>query len=104
MSALATTASRTPTSALALVRRFAGLARLPRHPLTHLPTPVRPLERLARRCNLGALWIKRDDCSGPLYGGNKPRKLEWLLGAACARGRRAVITFGGIGTHHGLAT
>jgi D-cysteine desulfhydrase len=72
--------------------------------LTTLPTPVQPLERLARRCGLGAVWIKRDDRSGPLYGGNKPRKLEWLLGAARARGRRAVITFGGIGTHHGLAT
>jgi len=104
MSASAAPAARTPTAELALVRRFAGLAGLPRHALTNLPTPVRPLERLAQRCNLGALWIKHDDCSSPLYGGNKPRKLEWLLGAALARGRQGVITFGGIGTHHGLAT
>ncbi len=95
---------RTPTDALALVRRFPGVAALPRHPLTALPTPVRPLDRLASRCGLPALWVKRDDLSGPLYGGNKPRKLEWLLGTALARGRRGVITFGGIGTHHGLAT
>jgi D-cysteine desulfhydrase len=94
----------TPTAELALVRRFPSLARLPRHALTTLPTPLQPLERLARRCQLPSLWIKRDDLSGPLYGGNKPRKLEWLLGAAAARGRRGVITFGGIGTHHGLAT
>ena len=95
---------RTLTAALALVQRFPALATLPRYPLTSLPTPVAPLERLMQRAGVGPLWIKRDDISGPLYGGNKPRKLEWLLGAARARGRRAVITFGGIGTHHGLAT
>jgi len=50
------------------------------------------------------LWVKCDDRSGPLYGGNKPRKLEFLLGEARRRGRRSVLTFGGIGTHHGLAT
>lgn len=97
-------AERTPTDHLPLVRRFPGLARLPRHALTRLPTPVAPLERLAAAVDGGALWVKRDDLTSPLYGGNKPRKLEWLLGAALARGRRAVITFGGIGTHHGLAT
>jgi D-cysteine desulfhydrase len=97
-------APRTATASLAMVRRFPALAALPRHPLTILPTPVAPLERLMRRAGVGPLWVKRDDVSGPLYGGNKPRKLEWLLGAAGARGRRAVITFGGIGTHHGLAT
>jgi D-cysteine desulfhydrase len=95
---------RTATADLSLVRRFPSLARLPRHALTELPTPVQPLQRLARRRGLGALWVKRDDLSGQRYGGNKPRKLEWLLGAARARGRRGVITFGGIGTHHGLAT
>jgi D-cysteine desulfhydrase len=97
-------AARTATADLALVRRFPSLAGLPRHPLTNLPTPVQPLEQVARRRDLGSLWIKRDDVSGPLYGGNKPRKLEWLLGAAMARRRHGVITFGGIGTHHGLAT
>ncbi|MBX3025411.1 pyridoxal-phosphate dependent enzyme [bacterium] len=96
---------RTATADLALVRRFPAIHRgLRRHPLCALPTPVAPLERLARARGLGPLWIKRDDASCALYGGNKPRKLEWLLGAAVARGRRAVMTFGGIGTHHGLAT
>ena len=71
------------------MRRFPAPARLPRHPLTALPTPVQPLARLAQRRGLGALWIKRDDVSGPLYGGNKPRKLEWLLGAARAARPRA---------------
>jgi D-cysteine desulfhydrase len=96
--------TRTATADLALVRRAPGLQALPRHALTRLPTPVAPLAQLAARAAVGPLWIKRDDVSSPLYGGNKPRKLEWLLGAARARGRRGVITFGGIGTHHGLAT
>lgn len=72
--------------------------------LTTLPTPVEPLERLGRERGIARLWIKRDDLTGTLYGGNKPRKLEFLLGAARAAGRRSVMTFGGIGTHHGLAT
>src|SRR5262249_57766060 len=45
-----------------------------------------------------------DEGAGRTEGGNKPRKLELLLGAAVARGRRRVLTFGAIGTHHGLAT
>ncbi|MEO8602699.1 MAG: pyridoxal-phosphate dependent enzyme, partial [bacterium] len=97
-------APRTASAELALVRQFPALGALPRHALTNLPTAVAPLERLMHGAGVGPLWIKRDDVSSPLYGGNKPRKLEWLLGAAQARGRRAVITFGGIGTHHGLAT
>ncbi len=90
---------------MALARRFPGLLeRLPRHALTVLPTPVHSLPRLAKARGIGSLWMKRDDRTSHLYGGNKPRKLEWLLGEARLRGRRAVLTFGGIGTHHGLAT
>jgi D-cysteine desulfhydrase len=90
---------------LALERLVPDLAdRLPRFALTALPTPVQRLERLGRAQGIDRLWVKRDDQSCPLYGGNKPRKLEFLLGDALARGRRSVITFGGIGTHHGLAT
>jgi len=87
-----------------LARRLPHPERVPRVSLTTLPTPVAPLERLARASGIAPLWIKRDDATGPIYGGNKPRKLELLLGAAVARGRRRVLTFGAIGTHHGLAT
>jgi D-cysteine desulfhydrase len=72
--------------------------------LTRLPTRVHKLEHLAAEIGIDSLWIKRDDESGTLYGGNKPRKLELLLGEALARRKQAVMTFGGIGTHHGLAT
>ena len=87
-----------------LAHRLRHPERLPRVSLTTLPTPVEPLERLARVSGVAPLWIKRDDATGRLYGGNKPRKLELLLGAALARGRRRVLTFGALGTHHGLAT
>ncbi len=93
-----------PTADLALERRFPACAgRLGRVPLTNLPTRVHPLRALGAA--LGAdLWIKRDDLSGDAYGGNKPRKLELVLGAALRGRRKSVLTFGGLGTHHGLAT
>ena len=90
---------------LALERLVPELAgRIARIALTTLPTPVQRLERLGRAHRIERLWMKRDDQSCALYGGNKPRKLEFLLADARARGRRSVMTFGGIGTHHGLAT
>ncbi len=71
--------------------------------LTQLPTRVHPLPRWSS--SLGAeVWVKRDDETNPLYGGNKPRKLEFLLADALRRRYRSVLTFGGLGTHHGLAT
>jgi D-cysteine desulfhydrase len=94
-----------PEPLLALERFVPGAsAAFPRVLLTQLPTPVRRLDALSRARDLGEIWIKHDDRTGALYGGNKPRKLEFLLGAARQRGYRSTITFGGIGTHHGLAT
>jgi D-cysteine desulfhydrase len=86
----------------ALLRRHPALRALPRAPLVPAPTPVEPLALPGAPA--GACFVKRDDRSCPLYGGNKPRKLEYVLGAARARGTRRLITTGGIGTHHGLAT
>ena len=68
--------------------------------LGNFPTPVHTLRRLGYE----NLWIKRDDCTSPLYGGNKVRKLEFILADARKRNARHLITFGGIGTNHGLAT
>jgi D-cysteine desulfhydrase len=50
------------------------------------------------------VWVKDDARSAEPWGGNKPRKLEWILGDAQARGFRTILTFGGVGTNHGLAT
>ena len=85
----------------ALFERFPALrGRLPHHAFLPGPTPVGPLPLPG----VPELWVKRDDRSSPLYGGNKPRKLEFLMGEAEARRARRVLTTGGIGTHHGLAT
>src|SRR5262245_50405508 len=77
-------------------------AAFPRRAIVRGPTPVEalPLAGLPD----GVLFVKRDDLTSPRYGGNKPRKLEWILGAALARGSRRIVTTGGPGTHHGLAT
>ncbi len=86
----------------ALLRRHPALRALPRIPFVLSATPVEPfaLAGLAP----GACFVKRDDRSCALYGGNKPRKLEFVLGAAAARNARRLVTTGGVGTHHGLAT
>lgn len=64
------------------------------------PTPVQQLKHLA----YDNLWIKRDDRSSPTYGGNKIRKLEFILGEVIKRKKKHVVTIGAIGTNHGLAT
>jgi D-cysteine desulfhydrase len=73
-------------------------------PLGEFPTPVRKLERLGPELGIGQLYIKRDDLSGKLYGGNKPRKLEFILGSALRCKAKEVITFGCAGSNHALAT
>jgi 1-aminocyclopropane-1-carboxylate deaminase/D-cysteine desulfhydrase-like pyridoxal-dependent ACC family enzyme len=78
--------------------------RLPYVSLGEFPTPVQELERLGMELGVGHLNIKRDDLSGRLYGGNKPRKLEFILGNALRSGAKEVITFGGAGSNHALAT
>jgi L-cysteate sulfo-lyase len=78
-----------------------NLSALPRVRLAHLPTPVEPLDRL--RAHLGAaprLWVKRDDCTGLGLGGNKVRKLEFLLAEALAQGADAVVTGGVVQSNH----
>ncbi len=74
---------------------------LPRKRLVTLPTPV---ETLLLEQTDTQLWIKRDDLSGASYGGNKVRKLEYLVGAALACGARKIMTFGTAGSNHALAT
>ncbi len=82
------------------------LSRFPRVSLGHLPTPLEPMERL--RALLGpdcpALYVKRDDCTGLATGGNKTRKLEFLMGEAKAQGANAVITMGAIQSNHARQT
>jgi L-cysteate sulfo-lyase len=77
------------------------LAGLARYPLAHLPTALEPLDRLRRHLGVGArLLVKRDDCTGLALGGNKTRKLEFLIGEALAKGATAVISEGGLQSNH----
>jgi D-cysteine desulfhydrase len=78
--------------------------RLPWTSLGNWPTPVQKLDHLGKAVGHGNLWIKRDDLSSEFYGGNKVRKLEFMLADAQKRGFKWAITYGGIGTNHGLAT
>ena len=70
------------------------LARFPRVHLAHLPTPLEKLDRLSKELGGPEIWIKRDDCTGLSTGGNKTRKLEFLMGEALARKADVVITQG----------
>ncbi|MBX3270278.1 MAG: pyridoxal-phosphate dependent enzyme [Sandaracinaceae bacterium] len=77
---------------------------LPHVALGGLPTRVSAHAELAARLGLGSLHVKRDDEGGDVFGGSKARKLEHLLADARARGHRSVLTFGGAGSNHALAT
>jgi D-cysteine desulfhydrase len=87
-----------------LATRYPRLAkRLAKMTLAELPSPVTDVEcktAVGRR----PLSIKRDDISNATYGGNKIRKLEYILQRAKERGARRVATFGAVGSHHALAT
>jgi D-cysteine desulfhydrase len=82
-----------------LHEHFPALAEnLPHLTLSERPTPVRELSGLG-------IWVKEDGRFGSGgWGGNKVRKLEWLIPDARRRGRRSILTFGGLGTNWGLAT
>ena len=75
------------------------LARFPRIRLAHLPTPLEPLPRLSEALGV-EIWIKRDDCTGLAGGGNKTRKLEFLLGDAMEQGADTLVTQGAVQSNH----
>ena len=68
--------------------------------LAHLPTPFEHAARFSAEITSRQIWIKRDDCTGLAFGGNKARKLEYLMAAARAAESDAVITFGGVQSNH----
>jgi 1-aminocyclopropane-1-carboxylate deaminase len=73
----------------------------PRYPLTFGPSPVHPLERLTEHLGGATVWAKREDCSSGLaYGGNKTRKLEYLVPEAIASGADTLVSIGGFQSNH----
>ena len=73
----------------------------PRHPLLFGPSPVHPLTRLSQHLGGAQVWAKREDCnSGLAYGGNKVRKLEYLVPEALAQGCDTLVSIGGVQSNH----
>jgi 1-aminocyclopropane-1-carboxylate deaminase/D-cysteine desulfhydrase-like pyridoxal-dependent ACC family enzyme len=79
---------------------FAELERVPRVELAVTPTPLQWAPRLAQQIGLQRLLVKRDDNTGLALGGNKARKLEYLVADAVARGADILITMGGAQSNH----
>ncbi len=84
--------------------RILRFAQLPRASLAHLPTPIEPLPRLSGLLGGPAIFIKRDDQTGLATGGNKTRKLEFLVGHALESGADTLITAGATQSNHARQT
>ena len=80
------------------------LAKFPRVALGHLPTPLEPMDRLSEMLGGPRLWVKRDDCTGLSSGGNKTRKLEFLMADAQTQGADTIITQGATQSNHARQT
>ncbi len=76
------------------------LARFPRVPLAFAPTPLEPLPNFSEVLGGQEIWIKRDDCTGFALGGNKVRKLEFLMAEAQAKDATVIVTAGGTQSNH----
>ena len=76
------------------------LARFPRVRLFPTPTPLERLANLSKHLGGPEIWIKRDDCTVVATGGNKIRKLEWLVGEALAQGADHLVTQGAVQSNH----
>ncbi len=73
---------------------------IPRVRIAHLPTPIEPMARIGAALGGVKLWVKRDDLTGLAGGGNKIRKLEYVLAEAQANGARTLITVGAVQSNH----
>ncbi|WP_438985603.1 D-cysteine desulfhydrase [Aequoribacter sp.] len=80
------------------------LSRFPRLQFAHLPTPLEHMPRLTELLGGPQLWVKRDDCTGLAGGGNKTRKLEFLMGQALKEGADTIITQGATQSNHARQT
>jgi 1-aminocyclopropane-1-carboxylate deaminase len=78
-----------------------SIADFDRYPLLFGPSPIHPLERLSARLGGARIWAKREDCnSGLAFGGNKTRKLEYLVPEALRQDADTLVTIGGVQSNH----
>ena len=87
-----------------IFEEYTGLSAIPWVSLGDFPTPIQRLKKLGEAYGFTDLYVKRDDMSSAVYGGNKVRKLEWVLADAKAKGRKTLICIGGSGSNQVLAT
>ena len=80
------------------------LTKFSRLHFAHLPTPLEPMDRLSETLGGPRIWIKRDDCTGLSSGGNKTRKLEFLIADALDQGSDTIITQGATQSNHARQT
>lgn len=98
-------ADQSDSIAMGLRKELAlSLAKFPRIRLGHLPTPLEPMDRLSEILGGPRLWVKRDDCTGLSSGGNKTRKLEFLMADALEKGATTIITQGATQSNHARQT
>src|SRR5215475_7197386 len=78
-----------------------GIESYERYPLLFGPSPVHPLDRLTAHLGGARVWAKREDCNAGLaFGGNKVRKLEYLVPDALAQGADTLVSIGGVQSNH----
>ena len=78
-----------------------AIADFERYPLTFGPSPVHPMERLSAHLGGAKIWAKREDVNAGLaYGGNKTRKLEYIVPDALAQGADTLVSIGGVQSNH----
>ena len=86
-----------------LVKKFPKLKALPHINIINSPTPVEKMVKSSEKLEGMNIWIKRDDLTFPKYGGNKPRKYEFVIPYIQNLKKKRILTVGGLGTNHGLA-
>lgn len=90
---------------LSIFKRYPELTDKIQHTqLANFPTPIYKLQTLSEELDLDTLFLKEDGICSEIYGGNKVRKIEFLLGQALKDGRKEVLTFGGAGSNHATVT
>ncbi|MFC2167104.1 D-cysteine desulfhydrase family protein [Acidobacteriota bacterium] len=83
---------------------FTSLKSFPRIKLAQVPTPIEEMPNLAQKLHVSRLYVKRDDCTGLAFGGNKARQLEYYFGEALERGADTVLITGAIQSNYARMT
>lgn len=86
-----------------LFKKYPKLAAIPWVSVIDSPTPVNKMVQISKILKRD-IWVKRDDLTHTIYGGNKPRKYEFVFADILRKGKNTIVTLGSIGTNHGLAT